>query len=106
MDCLRLNGCDITYLGKNPALPIKVKAGAGLKGGEMTLRAVTSSQYVSSVLISAPYAQNPVTLDLTGGKVSPTYIVITTEIMKDFGIDTEAPSDLQVISSLFFLNMQ
>ena len=78
---------NIKYLKTEGCLPIEVHAKEGLSGGTIQLSADVSSQYVSSVLISAPYAKAPVTLELTGGKVvSQTYIDMTMSIMKDFGI--------------------
>lgn len=45
---------------------------------------------MSSILISAPYASEPVTLDLTGDSViSQPYIDMTIEMMKSFGISVE-----------------
>lgn len=56
VDALRANGCTIDYMGTEGCPPLKV-TGNGLPGGEIELAANISSQYVSSVLISAPYAK-------------------------------------------------
>ena len=56
VEALRANGCCIEYQGTEGCPPLLVE-GSGLKGGEILLSANISSQYVSSVLISAPYAQ-------------------------------------------------
>ena len=63
-------------------LPLSVGAGR-LKGGEISLAATTSSQYVSALLLSAPYAAEPVTLRLVGGAVvSQPYIDMTLAMMR------------------------
>lgn len=84
------NGVSIEYLGKIGSLPLKIKTDDQFKGGRIELGATVSSQYVSSILMCAPYAQNPVTLALVGGKpVSELYIDMTISMMKSFGIEVE-----------------
>ncbi|GLE11664.1 hypothetical protein PINS_up024213 [Pythium insidiosum] len=63
VDALRSNGCDITYLEGEGCPPLGVKH-TGLRGGIIELAGKVSSQYVSSVLITAPYAKEPVELVL------------------------------------------
>ncbi|TVY80434.1 Pentafunctional AROM polypeptide [Lachnellula suecica] len=87
VDSLRTNGVDIQYLEKPNSLPLKVEASGGFEGGDIELAATVSSQYVSSILMCAPYAKKPVTLRLVGGKpISQPYIDMTTAMMASFGI--------------------
>ncbi|KAI0010583.1 Pentafunctional AroM protein [Xylariaceae sp. FL0662B] len=87
VDALRSNGINIKYLGREHSLPVQVEAADGLDGGVIELSATISSQYVSSLLMCAPYAKNPVTLRLVGGKpISQLYIDMTISMMKTFGI--------------------
>ncbi|KAK3673308.1 3-dehydroquinate dehydratase (3-dehydroquinase) [Recurvomyces mirabilis] len=86
---LRNNGMDMEYLNPPPSqsLPLRIRAAGGLEGGEIELEAKVSSQYVSSILMCAPYAKKPVTLKLVGGKViSQPYIDMTLSMMAAFGI--------------------
>ena len=88
VDSLRANGVDIKYLEKEHSLPLDIPAMGGFAGGEIALAATVSSQYVSSLLMCAPYAKKPVTLRLIGGKpISQPYIDMTTAMMASFGID-------------------
>lgn len=88
VDALRSNGSEVQYLNKEGSLPLKITAGNGLKGGRIELAATISSQYVSSILMCAPYAKEPVTLALVGGKpISQLYIDMTCAMMKSFGIE-------------------
>ncbi|RPA79450.1 Pentafunctional AroM protein [Ascobolus immersus RN42] len=88
VDALRNNNITVDYLENEKCLPIKVNAASGLDGGKIELAATISSQYVSSILLSAPYARNPVTLSLVGGKpISQLYIDMTIAMMADFGIN-------------------
>ncbi|CDK25383.1 unnamed protein product [Kuraishia capsulata CBS 1993] len=87
VDALRNNGSEITYLNNEGSLPVRVKTGKGLKGGRIELAATISSQYVSSILMCAPYASSPVTLALVGGKpISQLYVDMTIKMMEAFGI--------------------
>ncbi|RMZ91149.1 hypothetical protein DV736_g1613, partial [Chaetothyriales sp. CBS 134916] len=90
VDALRMNGANIDYLESTGSLPLNVDASGGFTGGEIRLAAKVSSQYVSSLLMCAPYAKNPVTLKLVGGKpVSQPYIDMTCAMMAQFGIDVQ-----------------
>jgi pentafunctional AROM polypeptide len=93
VDALSANGSQIKYLESEGCLPLSVTP-AGLKGGRIQLAASVSSQYVSSILLCAPYAEEPVTLELTGGQViSQPYIDMTIAMMRTFGIQVVRESD-------------
>jgi len=84
---LRGLGSNIDCLGTDGCLPLAI-APEGLKGGTIQLAASVSSQYVSSILLCAPYAAKPAMLELTGGQViSQPYIDMTIAMMKTFGVD-------------------
>ncbi|KAM5359038.1 hypothetical protein ACJZ2D_014792 [Fusarium nematophilum] len=94
VDALRSNGVAIEYLGKEKSLPLRVDAAGGFKGGVIELAATVSSQYVSSILMAAPYAKNPVTLRLVGGKpISQPYIDMTISMMASFGVHISTSTD-------------
>lgn len=88
VDALRSNGVQIEYLKSgSQSLPLKIAAAGGFRGGDIELTAKVSSQYVSSILMCAPYAKEPVTLRLVGGKViSQPYIDMTIAMMATFGV--------------------
>lgn len=87
VEALRANGSDIEFEESAGSLPVRVTAGQNLKGGRLELSATISSQYVSSILMCAPYADEPVTLSLVGGKpISQLYIDMTISMMATFGI--------------------
>ncbi|VVT49376.1 uncharacterized protein SAPINGB_P002240 [Magnusiomyces paraingens] len=87
VDSLRENGSKVEFQESTGSLPLKIKAGLGFKGGLIELKATVSSQYVSSILMCAPYAENPVTLSLVGGKpISQLYIDMTIAMMETFGV--------------------
>ncbi|KAL6864362.1 pentafunctional aromatic polypeptide [Trichoderma novae-zelandiae] len=94
VDALRSNGVAIDYQEREKSLPLRINASNGLEGGEIELAATVSSQYVSSILMAAPYAKKAVTLRLVGGKpISQPYIDMTISMMKSFGIHVTPSAD-------------
>ena len=57
------------------------------------MRGDLSSQFLSALLMAAPYAAAPVELEIDGPLVSQPYIRMTLAVMRDFGVDVSA-SDL------------
>lgn len=89
VDSLRSNGCEINYLDNEGCLPLAISH-TGLKGGILRMTAKLSSTFVTSVLISAPYASTPMIIELE--EESPTslpYILMTIELMAKFNIHVE-----------------
>lgn len=82
VDALKDMGVEITC--RNNCPPVTVSAN-GLKGGQITLTDIESSQYVSALLLCAPYTAKGIELSLTGNIVSAPYIDLTVGVMKDFG---------------------
>ena len=65
--------------------PVHV-TGAGLPGGQARVAGDVSSQYLSGLLLIAPYAQRPVELLVERGLNSQPYVDLTVSIMADFGV--------------------
>jgi pentafunctional AROM polypeptide len=95
---LRSMGIDIHYKEAEGSLPLQISscgafgASSGERAftGEIELAATVSSQYVSSILMCAPYSKEPVTLRLVGGKpISQPYIDMTIAMMAAFGVQVE-----------------
>lgn len=72
----------------NGMAPLVIKN--GFKGGFTTIQGDVSSQYLSSILISAPYAENPVEVKVTGDFISRPYVEMTRDIMKKFKVKVES----------------
>ncbi|KAI9765167.1 MAG: 3-dehydroquinate dehydratase (3-dehydroquinase) [Geoglossum simile] len=90
VEALRSNDVHVEFLEQEDSLPLRIAASSGFAGGEIELAATISSQYVSSILMCAPYAKEPVTLRLVGGKpISQPYIDMTAAMMASFGIVVE-----------------
>ncbi len=78
-------GVETMYLGRKEFPPVLVRA-KGIPGGNVTLAGTKSSQYVSSLLLSGPYAEREVEIRLSGDLVSRPYVDITIDVMKTFGV--------------------
>ena len=65
--------------------PIEV-TGGGLKGGSVTIDCRISSQYLSALLLIAPFAKETVTITVSGGLVSRPYVDMTIAVIEEFGI--------------------
>jgi len=66
--------------------PVRIAA-SGLDGGVARMSGSVSSQFVSAVLMVAPYARRPVELELTSALGSRPYVDMTVAVMGTFGID-------------------
>jgi 3-phosphoshikimate 1-carboxyvinyltransferase len=78
-------GARVDYLGEPGYPPLKV-FGTGLKGGRTSIDGTLSSQFLTSLLLSAPLAADPVEIQIVGELVSRPYIDITLDLMSRFGV--------------------
>jgi len=86
VEALRQVDINIEYLEKKGYPPIKIVAN-GFNGGEIIIKGNKSSQYLTSLLLSSPYAKSDTIIKIDGPLVSIPYVNITTQMMKDFGVD-------------------
>ena len=85
---LRQAGAKIDYLENENYPPLKIY-GTGLQGGTVEIDGSISSQFLTAFLMSAPLAQDDVTIKIIGDLVSKPYIDITLHIMQQFGVEVE-----------------
>jgi 3-phosphoshikimate 1-carboxyvinyltransferase len=64
--------------------------GGGMRGGRATLDGARSSQFLTSLLLTAPYAANDVEIEIAGTLASIPYVHLTEEVMKHFGVEVIA----------------
>jgi 3-phosphoshikimate 1-carboxyvinyltransferase len=69
--------------------PLTIEA-HGLTGGRTVLPEGRSSQYLSSLLLVAPYADSPAELAVRGAILSQPYVRMTLAVMAAFGVQVEA----------------
>ncbi len=85
-EALKKMGVNIACTNNCP--PVTINAN-GLAGGQISLKDVESSQYVSALLLCAPYTRQGIELTLRGRVASLPYIDLTLAVMRDFGVNIE-----------------
>jgi 3-phosphoshikimate 1-carboxyvinyltransferase len=88
VDGLRQLGAQITYLGEQGYPPLQVN-GTGLQGGKVQMQGNISSQFLTSLLLAAPLANGPVTVEIVGEQVSKPYLDITLNMIRQFGAEAD-----------------
>jgi 3-phosphoshikimate 1-carboxyvinyltransferase len=86
LEALRKLGAEARSLNKG-CPPFEI-TGMSLEGGRTEVDASESSQYVSSLLVAAPYAKRDVEIMVKGKASSTPYIDMTMECMNDFGAES------------------
>jgi 3-phosphoshikimate 1-carboxyvinyltransferase len=88
LDALNQIGVSARSLNSNGCPPLEVSGGK-IKGGHVSLRCNISSQYLSALLLIAPYTQEGLDITVTEGPVSKPYIDMTTAAMERLGVEVK-----------------
>jgi 3-phosphoshikimate 1-carboxyvinyltransferase len=86
LDALQQLGVDAFSEGRNDCPPVVVKAN-GMPGGFVRIKGDISSQFLSGLLLAAPFAAGPVTLRVGGRLVSSPYIFMTVQMLQQWGLE-------------------
>lgn len=82
---LRSLGAEISPQEKEGHLPVLVRRGE-LHGGSVRIRGDVSSQFITALMLIAPYLEEGLTIELTSSLVSRPYVEMTAEVMATFGV--------------------
>lgn len=85
LDALTQIGVSARSQFDNGHLPVIIEAN-GLEGGKTRLDVSKSSQFLTALLLIAPYAKNDVEIQVVGEREMP-YIDITLAVMEAFGVE-------------------
>jgi 3-phosphoshikimate 1-carboxyvinyltransferase len=96
LEALAVLGVESHTEGERGYPPVAISGGK-LRGGTVVLRDIGSSQYVSSLLIAAPYAEGDITIALKGLIPSLPYIALTVETMDAFGVKVSSVGETRYI---------
>ena len=88
LEALRALGVDARSERGSGCPPVVVQAD-GLPGGRVTVAGDRSSQYLSGLLLAAPYARAPLTLEVGGVLQSKPFVDVTLALMAAFGAQVE-----------------
>ncbi|MSQ63760.1 MAG: 3-phosphoshikimate 1-carboxyvinyltransferase [Betaproteobacteria bacterium] len=83
---LRAIGASIDYVGKEGFPPLAIHPGSIRVDGHIKVRGNVSSQYLSSLLIALPLVSGG-TIEVEGDLISKTYVAITLNMMRKFGVE-------------------
>ncbi len=84
VDALQALGVDVQCEQDTNCPPVVIRA-AGLTGGAVRIRGDISSQYLSGLLMAAPYARQDTHIEIEGDLVSVPYVDMTLAVMRQFG---------------------
>lgn len=87
IDALELLGVKVESLNEKNKAPLKIYP--GYDGGEADILGSISSQFISSILISAPLSKKGVVLEVYPEFVSKPYVDMTISILEKFAIEIE-----------------
>jgi 3-phosphoshikimate 1-carboxyvinyltransferase len=89
---LKSIGAGFSFPGVPGYPPLTLRAN-GLLGGHVELKADLSSQFLSSLLLAAPYAAEDMVIQIKGKAVSMPYVNLTLDVMNSFGISVDRIDD-------------
>jgi len=88
LTCLEQMKIRVLSVKGNQCPPLEIHGGDA-PGGKVRLAGNKSSQYLTSILLSAPYFKNDTTIHILGDLTSKSYADITLDIMRAFGVRVE-----------------
>jgi len=98
VDALKTLGVEIDYLGKEGYPPHHIKEFSNQLTDHLVVKGDVSSQYISALLMIAPYLPKGLKLELTGKIGSKPYIQMTINLMKHFGVNVAWDDNILSIS--------
>ena len=91
IDALNQLGADVSSKEGTGCPPVLINA-SGLKGGTVKIPGNISSQYISAILLTAPYANSDVRIVVIDDLASKNYVDMTLDVMSRFGVTVERDS--------------
>ena len=85
LDALGQLGVSATSDNEDGCPPVTVHAD-GLYGGAVRVKSDASSQFLSGLLMAAPFAGGETVIEVAAGAVSEPYIAMTVALLRDFGL--------------------
>ena len=93
IEALKQLGAQISTTNNTGNGPLFI-IGKTLQGGSIAIDAGTSSQFITALMLVAPYFKEGLTIELKGKVVSFTYIKMTVELMRAFGAEVHFNNNL------------
>lgn len=93
IQALQKLGGKITYLEKEGSIPVSIEGGS-IDGDYVEMEQATSSQFISALMMIAPFLKNGLTIKRLGIKRSDSYIQLTKSVMEDLDLKVNIDGDL------------
>ena len=93
VDLLRAAGARVRYVEQEGRLPIEVGGAPGVRGGAVEAARTASSQFLSALLLMAPWTERGVDLAMREPPTSASYVELTVDTMRRFGMAVEVERD-------------
>ena len=91
-----LSGMGVSCSSDNGRPPVTIRGPNN--GGNISIQGSVSSQFISSLIMSAPLFVNDTFVTIEGSIVSRPYIDITIKMMKDFGVSADENNGFRIKS--------
>ena len=85
IDALKQLDVQIRSKNQNGCPPVEI-IGKKISGGSVSINCRTSSQYLSALLLIAPYTDRGLDITVTEGPISRPYVDMTVDVMEKFGV--------------------
>lgn len=99
VDALRELGAEINYLGNEGYPPLRI-VGNKLNGGKLKIDGGVSSQYITALLLIAPFLKESLTVEVVGGFKSQSYVEMTISLLKQLGVSVNYHNNTITVSPL------
>jgi 3-phosphoshikimate 1-carboxyvinyltransferase len=96
LNALRQLGVDAQSEADNGCPPVVVRAN-GFSGGRVRVKADVSSQFLSGLMLAAPFARGDTVIEVDGELVSEPYVEMTLAMLGQFGLRVHAESPRQFV---------
>ena len=96
---LKKLGAEIIYLEKAGFPPLRIE-GNILKGGKIKVNTQISSQYVTSLLLVAPFLEKGIELEQIGEIKSKSYTDMTISLLKEIGVEVEQKDNIILVKPI------
>ena len=101
VEALRRLGAEIQYMETDGQLPMRIQ-GRAHQGGEVSIDASQSSQFVTSLLMAAPCWNKGLRLNLCGKRSSWPYVQMTMVMMRAFGVEVGVQGHVLTVEPLSY----
>lgn len=100
VDLLRQLGADIEYTERDGRLPVRITPSDQFKGGELTVGRTASSQFISAVILIAPWLSSTLSIRFAEQPTSVSYIELSIDVLNEWNVPVEIDAPILEIESV------